>query len=85
MTIHFLTASRGQDKADALLENYLRNITTRDLMELMAQFSTDPQLCQRIQVNILTDITEVGRILRAALIEKFQRTAANDARAESEQ
>ena len=73
------------DRADIHLLSYLKNILLSDIQELFQEQASNEEVCQRIQVNILTDITDVGRIVRAALIEKFQRTAANDARAESEQ
>jgi len=73
------------DRADIHLLSYLKNILQGDIQELFQELAGNEEVCQRIQVNVLTDITEVGRIVRGALIEKFQRTAEKDARAEHEQ
>lgn len=70
------------NSADHHLESYLRNILLGDIGELLQELANDDEACKRIQVNILTDITEVGRIVRQALVNKFQREAEKDARAE---
>lgn len=73
------------DRADIHLMSYLKNIMLGDIQELFQELAGNHYLCQRIQVNVLTDITEVGRIVRAELIQKFQRMAEKDARAEIEE
>ena len=73
------------DRTDIHLLSYLKNILQGDIQELFQELAGNEEVCQRIQVNVLTDITEVGRILRQALIDRFQRIAADDARAEHEQ
>lgn len=73
------------DRADIHLLSYLKNIMLGDIQELFQELAGNHYLCQRIQVNVLTDITEVGRLVRTALIEKHQRMAEQDARAEIEE
>jgi len=70
------------DRTDHHLLSYLKNIMLGDIQELFQEIADNQDLCQRIQVNVLNDITEVGRLVREALIKKFQRMAEKDARAE---
>lgn len=73
------------DRTDIHLLSYLKNILLGDIQELFQELASNEEICQRIQVNVLTDITEVGRLVRTALIEKYQRMAKKDARAEGEE
>jgi histone H3/H4 len=72
------------DHSDKRLESFLRNIMQNDIQELFQELADDTEICQRIQVNILIDITEVGRLVRLALVRRFERMAVKDMRAESE-
>lgn len=78
-------AKAVSDKAEHHLESYLRNILLGDIGELLQELANDDEACKRIQVNILTDITEVGRIVRAALIDHFHEMAQRDAETEAEE
>ena len=73
------------DRADIHLLSYLKNILQGDIQELFQELAGDEEVCQRIQVNVLADITEVGRIVRSALIHRLQKIAEQDARAEIEE
>lgn len=72
------------DHSDRRLESFLRNIMQNDIQELFQELANDTEICQRVQVNILIDITEVGRLIRLALVRRFERMAVKDMRAESE-
>ena len=73
------------DRADIHLLSCLKNILQGDIQELFQELAGDEEVCQRIQVNVLADITEVGRIVRSALIHRLQKIAEQDARAEIEE
>jgi histone H3/H4 len=78
------TPKPATDHSDRRLESFLRNIMQNDIQELFQELASDTEICQRVQVNILIDITEVGRLIRLALVRRFERMAVKDMRAESE-